>query len=315
MENVIKRTVAPVPPEFVIPLRNVMAVENKSTQFTCKVSENPKPTIIWYKGTRELMDGGKYTMLKDGDSYSLVDSEAYGEEVDEYACGGTIKGGSRMSRVELLIKTAPQLHVPPRFRELACFEKGENITLKIPFTGFPKPKIKWSKNGDEIESRAWYDVSVGERHALLTIRDVQKYDNGPYRIVAENELGVDSAIIKVQINDKPDPPRFPVVETICDDFVTLSWKPPLWDGESHVSSYLIEKQECLMTSWIRCGNTRFTYHTINGLNPGKDYVFRIYAENVYGRSDPSEPTQLVTTKLKEKDAARRKHILLDAQGR
>ncbi|GFU14694.1 twitchin, partial [Nephila pilipes] len=99
------------------------------------------------------------------------------------------------------------------------------------------------------------------------------------------------------------------------DFVTLSWKPPLWDGGSHVSSYLIEKQECPMTSWIRCGNTRFTYHTINGLNPGKDYVFRIYAENVYGRSDPSEPTQLVTTKLKEKDAARRKHIMLDAQGR
>jgi len=160
-----------------------------------------------------------------------------------------------------------------------------------------------------------YDVSVGERHALLTIRDVHKYDNGPYRIVAENELGLDSAIIKVQINDKPDPPRFPVVESICDDFVTLSWKAPLWDGGSHVSSYLIEKQECPMTSWIRCGNTRFTYHTISGLNPGKDYVFRIYAENVYGRSDPSDPTQLVTTKLKEKDAARRKHILLDAQGK
>ncbi|PRD28750.1 UNVERIFIED_CONTAM: unc-22 [Trichonephila clavipes] len=55
--------------------------------------------------------------------------------------------------------------------------------------------------------------------------------------------------------NKPDPPRFPVVESICDDFVTLSWKPPLWDGGSHVSSYLIEKQECPMTSWIRCGNT------------------------------------------------------------
>lgn len=95
---------------------------------------------------------------------------------------------------------APHIYVPPRFRELACFEKGENVTLKIPFTGFPKPKIKWSKEGEEIESGLKYDVSVGERHALLTIRDVHKYDNGPYRIVAENELGVDSAIIKVQIN-------------------------------------------------------------------------------------------------------------------
>ncbi|GFU05344.1 hypothetical protein NPIL_36031 [Nephila pilipes] len=48
MEDVFKRTAAPVAPEFVIPLRNVMAVENKSAQFTCKVSGNPKPTIIWY---------------------------------------------------------------------------------------------------------------------------------------------------------------------------------------------------------------------------------------------------------------------------
>ncbi|GBO35254.1 Twitchin, partial [Araneus ventricosus] len=105
----IKDPNAPVPPEFVIPLRNVMAVENKSAQFTCKVTGNPKPTIIWYKGTRELMDGGKFTMLKDGDTYSLVVSEAYGEDADEYACRATNKGGSRTSRAELLIKSKQTL--------------------------------------------------------------------------------------------------------------------------------------------------------------------------------------------------------------
>jgi hypothetical protein len=39
-----------------------------------------------------------------------------------------------------------------------------------------------------------------ERHAILTIRDGSKLDSGPYRLLAENELGMDSAIIKIQIS-------------------------------------------------------------------------------------------------------------------
>lgn len=35
---------------------------------------------------------------------------------------------------------------------------------------------------------------------------------------------------------------------------------------------------------------------ITGLVPGKQYEFRVYAENIYGRSEPSEPTTLVQTK-------------------
>jgi hypothetical protein len=39
-----------------------------------------------------------------------------------------------------------------------------------------------------------------ERHAILTIRDGSKLDSGPYRLQAENDLGMDSAIIKIQIS-------------------------------------------------------------------------------------------------------------------
>jgi len=45
-------------------------------------------------------------------------------------------------------------------------------------------------------------IILQERHAILTIRDVSKYDSSPYRVVAENDLGVDSAIIKIQISGK-----------------------------------------------------------------------------------------------------------------
>ncbi|CAG2161698.1 unnamed protein product [Oppiella nova] len=253
--------------------------------------------------------------FRDGDTYTLTISDVYGEDADEYACRAVNKGGARTSREELVIKTAPKISVPPRFRDMACFERGENVSIKIPFTGNPKPRIKWSKEGEEIERGDHFDVIVKERHAILVIRDVSKLDSGPYCITAENELGVDSATINVQISDRPDPPRFPIVEQVGDEYVTLSWKAPLWDGGSTITNYIIEKKEPSMSSWVRCGHTRFLLHQITGLNPNKDYEFRVFAENVYGRSEPSETTQKITTKPSEKDKHKRKGWEFDAMGR
>ncbi|XP_074598807.1 projectin protein bent isoform X2 [Brevipalpus obovatus] len=311
----IKDPQAATPPEFITPLKTVMAVENKSAQFTCTVTGVPTPTITWYKGAREIHDGGKYAILRDGESYILSISNVFGEDADEYACRATNKAGSRSSRAELLIKTPPKLHVPPRFKDMACFDRGENVAIKIPFTGYPKPKIRWSKEGEEIESGGHFDVQVHERHAVLIIRDASRLDNGPYCIKADNELGTDSAIIKVSISDRPDPPRMLTIETVGDDFLTLSWKPPTWDGGSSITNYVIEKKEPSMSTWVRCANTRFTLHQVTNLSSGKEYEFRVFAENIYGRSEPSEITPPVKTKPSDKDKSKKKHWMTDAQGR
>lgn len=56
--------------------------------------------------------------------------------------------------------------------------------------------------------------------------------------------------------DRPDPPRFPVVENIRNDSVVLSWKAPLNDGGSFITGYDIEKCEPPATKWVRVANTR-----------------------------------------------------------
>lgn len=94
----------------------------------------------------------------------------------------------------------PKFNIPPRFRDTAFFDKGENVVVKIPFTGNPKPRITWSKDGEVIESGAHFSVSKKERHAILVIKDASRLDSGPYSIVGENELGMDSHIIKIQIS-------------------------------------------------------------------------------------------------------------------
>lgn len=207
------------------------------------------------------------------------------------------------------------MNVPPRFRDTAYFDKGENVLIKIPFTGFPKPRIYWVREGENIESGGHYNVEVKDRHAVLTIRDGSRLDSGPYRITAENELGSDTAVIQVQISDRPDPPRFPQVENIGIDSLSLSWKAPVWDGGSDITNYLVERREHPLSSWIRVGNTRFTSMAVTGLAPGKEYDFRIFADNVYGRSDSSEISTLIKTKESIKKKPSEHKYELDENGK
>jgi hypothetical protein len=57
-------------------------------------------------------------------------------------------------------------------------------------------------------------------------------------------------------SDRPDAPRFPVIENIRDESVVMSWKPPLNDGGSFITAYVVEKQEVPSANWIRVASTR-----------------------------------------------------------
>ena len=70
-----------------------------------------------------------------------------------------------------------------------------------------------------------------------------------------------------------------------------------------------------MDTWIRCANTRYLLHQVTGLNPEREYEFRVCAENIYGRSDPSEITSKITTRPSETDKQKKKHWAFDADGK
>ena len=271
----------PQPPEIVAPCKDVAAIEDKDAQFECKIIGHPKPNVTWYKGARELFNSGKHEISQIGTSYFLTVKNVFGEDEDTYSCRAVNSGGTKSSKAELKIKQPPRLNVPPRFRDSAFFDKGEN---------------------EVIETGAHFQVKTEERHALLTIMDCSKDDSGPYSITADNELGTDFALINVCVSDRPDPPRWPQTSQIGTDSLVLEWQVPNWDGGSSITNYIVEKQELPMTSWCRVGHTRFTLMPVTNLIPGNEYRFRVFAENVYGRSNSSDESAMCQTKgiLKKK---------------
>lgn len=180
--------------------------------------------------------------------------------------------------------------MPPRYHTGLEAEKASTIELRIPYKAYPACTASWYKDDEPISSGGKYSMETDDKFVVLRISNAAREDAGEYRVVAHNNVGSDSGSVRVTVADRPEAPRFPIVENILDEAVILSWKPPNLDGGSLVTGYIIEKRESGTGQWVPCARSRFTYFTVEGLKPRHSYEFRILAENKHGISDPCEPT-------------------------
>ncbi|KRY50894.1 Twitchin [Trichinella britovi] len=280
-------------PEIVTPLRNVSGEEGRSVRLECEITGDPAPEIRWFKGARDITNGGKHSIFSIGNKHVLVINDLFGEDADEYSCRALNIAGCRSTTGEVFIKSAPKILLPPHYQARVEFRKGETVSLKIPFRGYPQPTAVWTKQGSRCCSEGRFSIETVDRLATLNISNSSKEDSGTYELRVENELGFDVSSVEIRICDRPDPPQCPAVETILDNAVILSWKPPVDDGGSDISNYLIEKRQLPNSDWMPCVKSRYCYVTVEGLKSQQTYEFRVSAENKFGLSDSSEPTSPV----------------------
>lgn len=94
------------PPEIVQGLTNYSGEEGRPARFECEITGNPRPEIRWFKGAREITDGGKYSIFSSGDHHTLVVNDLLNEDADDYSCRASNIAGTKSSRAELNIKSA-----------------------------------------------------------------------------------------------------------------------------------------------------------------------------------------------------------------
>ena len=101
--------------------------------------------------------------------------------------------------------------------------------------------------------------------------NARRDDTGIYTLRIENEHGSDSADVSVIVTVPPSKPHGPMkIYDVYAEGCTCEWAPPLDDGDSPITHYLVEKLEGKQTQWIACGRTNgnTTVCHIVGLNPG-----------------------------------------------
>ncbi|TRY90324.1 hypothetical protein DNTS_018623, partial [Danionella cerebrum] len=95
----------------------------------------------------------------------------------------------------------------------------------------------------------------------------------------------------------PGPPSKVSASETDRTYVVLSWVPPVYHSKAPMW-YYIEKLQVGAGSWQRVNTKvpiRSPRYAVFDLSEGKDYLFRVLSANIYGISDPSEPTKTITT--------------------
>jgi len=72
------------------------------------------------------------------------------------------------------------------------------------------------------------------------------------------------------------------------DFVELKWEVPENDGGEPITGYLVERREVTKTAFVQQGKTDAKTLSLKAtkLVEGTQYMFRVFAENSIGQSEP-----------------------------
>ena len=112
-----------------------------------------------------------------------------------------------------------------------------------------------------------------------------------FLLINNHSIKVNTATFPhVLIAAKPSIPCGPLeVVDVTNDTITLSWYPPITDGGAALSAYIVEKREMMKAiNWQRIARIKphICTYTVTNLTAGRDYSFRVCAENIEGVSEP-----------------------------
>lgn len=172
---------------------------------------------------------------------------------------------------------------------------GRDVEIMIPLKGRPAPNVTWRRGDRNIGGDAKYTINNTEYSTTLIIPKVTRDDSGKYLLEIENGVGEPKNItISVRVLDSPSACSKLVVKNVTRGRLTLSWDPPLIDGGSPITNYIIEKKDAKLKAYsmvtTECANTSYK---VEGLSEEIAYFFRVSAENENGIGDTCETVEPV----------------------
>lgn len=67
------------------------------------------------------------------------------------------------------------------------------------FSGYPKPQVTWTKDGDDLPSTKHCAIYTDESSTTVAIYSLTKEDSGVYTVTAKNEAGSASVDLNLRV--------------------------------------------------------------------------------------------------------------------
>ena len=94
-----------VPPELLIPLRNITLSQGNTHVFVCVAISNPRPVFIFrFNGERLMFDSSKHNLATNSTHATLTVSNITGSDEGSYTCSISNRFGSVSTAAVLTVK-------------------------------------------------------------------------------------------------------------------------------------------------------------------------------------------------------------------
>uniref|UniRef100_A0A672NQH8 Myomesin-2-like n=1 Tax=Sinocyclocheilus grahami TaxID=75366 RepID=A0A672NQH8_SINGR len=281
--------------------------EGDKTTLTCKMTINPnlanlQPEAMWYRDEHLLKESRWVKMESGGGVAKLMLTQLAKDDEGLYTLCMVTKGGDAVHRAYVFVDDGPPPvpQAPGAPMDIKIHDANRDyviVSWKPPNTTTEGPIVGYFVDRCEVGTENW--VQCNDSPVKICKYPVQGLFEGHsyyFRVRAVNSRGIGrpSRMSEPIAGKAPGPPSKVCASETDRTYVVLSWVPPVYHSKAPMW-YYIEK---VTGSWQRVNTKvpiRSPRYAVFDLLEGKDYQFRVVSANMYGVSEPSEPSSTVTT--------------------
>ncbi|KAK5871106.1 hypothetical protein PBY51_004005 [Eleginops maclovinus] len=204
----------------------VTLMEGKHVDLSCTTSGVPSPELIWNMtlvSNYEIETSGQISVLRLSNLSSL-------DHNTKISCTAENIVGEKESALML------DILFPPKITKLSDAIPDHHWCIPFSMSGNPKPQLLWYQDDKLVMEGKFivtliHDITEREFHGCLQLDSPTHLNNGRYKLVAENEYGIDEKEVEAHFMSKPweDTEKEPIYYE----------SPPVDPPEDRVAVYVV----------------------------------------------------------------------------
>ena len=185
-------------------------MEGSTLKLKCVVNSEPFASKYWRKVDKLYQLGtssGHISAEQKGKTMYLTFKPLKLSDAGKYTCKATNRIGSNERDVKVAVykntEYAPSIVIP---QKTISADINSNVTIICVVDGNPKPKVKWSKIGQDFtpsDGVISKQEKIGKKYRYsLIISKVRESNEGTYQCVASNKIRTITKTLDLQVSSK-----------------------------------------------------------------------------------------------------------------
>lgn len=282
-------------------LRDVKLSAGATLKYDVNISGEPPPHVDW-RFCNIPLNAGKAVSIENVDyNTKLVIRPTCRADSGEYTVTAKNASGTDTVTVKVTITDKPTKPEGP-IQVSDVHKNGCNLKWKRPKDDGGTPIEYYQIDKQDPETGCWVPVgrSTEPTYDVTGLTPDKEYNFRVSAVNAEGEsepLVTESTVLAKNPFDEAGKPENVRATDWDKDHVDLAWTPPLNDGGSPISGYVVEKKD-KYGQWEKAAEVPATEckATVPDLIEGQTYEFRVRAINKAGPGVPSDATGPIIAK-------------------